>query len=139
MDQTSSKRMISRISWNWMCIGNCETSWITRINWTILGLLRYSLENLAQFPTATLSLFQHIVVARATVRGREKCGLPLRRNSDALKKCRTTDTFFVTSKQASLFRRFPIRHSFDPCKLSHFRRNVVRRFECRSSDFCKLS
>ena len=118
------------------CTNNIETKLCGDHN--ILRLM-VTLVNLAQFPTANLSLFRHIVVARATVRGRAQRGFPYRRNFDALTKCRTIDTFSVASKQVSLFRRFPNRRASDVCKLSHFQRNVVRRFERRSSDVCKLS
>ena len=99
----------------------------------------HTLENLEEIPMSNSSLFRHIVFARATVRGREKRGLPYRRSSDAIKKCRTIDTFSVASKQASLFRSFPIRRTSDLCKLSHFQRNVVQRFERRSFDVRKMS
>ena len=96
-----------------------------------------ALENLAEIPMANSSLFQHIVVARATVRRWTKRGLSCRRNSDARKKCRTIDTSSVASEQASLFRRLTNRRASDVCKLSYFRRNVVRRFERHSSNVCK--
>ena len=50
---------------------------------------------MAEILTANSSLFRHIVVARATVRGRTNRGLSCRRRSDASKKCRTIDTSSV--------------------------------------------